>query len=91
MLILPANAQRGHGGVYHGGGGYHGGYHGGNGGGGSYHSGGGYYRSNWYYRPYVLGPRLYLGPHRVWIEGYWSIDEYGNQYWIPGYWRVAYP
>lgn len=81
LLILPMSAQRGHGG-----GGYHGGgYHG-----GGYHGG---YRGGYHEHAYVVGPRfyfaprLYLGPNRVWIEGYWATNEYGEQIWVEGRWR----
>lgn len=77
LIISIANAQRGGRG-----GGYHGGYA------GSYH--------HCNSRPFIYGPRFYIGPmfyhqyHRVWIEGYWGADGFGNPIWIAGYWRVIY-
>ena len=77
MIISVASAQREGRGGYHGGR-YNGGYH------------------SCIGRPYFTGPHIYIGPmfshryHKVWIEGYWSIDSFGNQIWINGYWRFIY-
>jgi hypothetical protein len=93
LMSLIANAQRGHGGG-------HGGWHGG----GNYshgnygHYNGGYHYNGWrggYFwggiiRPVFLDPRIIYQPHRVWIEGRWTYDQYGQPYWIEGHWQMVY-
>lgn len=39
----------------------------------------------------VPGP-VYRGacrPHRVWIEGHWRYNRYGQARWVPPHWRMV--